>query len=59
MLRFFCPTARQPFDSGVFLDGDTYRRQRLNIISVSCPHCERGHRFLLADTEFRAEVIAA
>jgi hypothetical protein len=59
MLRFFCPTAQQPVDSGVFIDEDTYRRQRLNIIAVHCPHCDKRHRFLLADTEFRTEEIAA
>jgi len=53
MLRFFCPTARRYSDAGVFIDEDTYRRERLNIITVACPHWGRSHRFLLADTEFR------
>jgi hypothetical protein len=59
VLRFFCPTAQQHFDSGVLMDDATYARQRLNIIAVACPHCERQHRFLLADAEFRAEEYAA
>jgi hypothetical protein len=58
VFRFFCPTARQHFDSGVLMDAATYARQRLNIIVVVCPHCERRHRFLLADAEFHAEEIA-
>ena len=59
MLRFFCPTSQQHFDSGVLMDEDTYIRQRLSIIAVMCPCCERRHRYLLADSEFRAEEIAA
>ena len=34
MLRFFCPTARQEFDSGIILDHDTYQRNRLKIAAV-------------------------
>jgi hypothetical protein len=49
MLRFFCPTAETYFDSGVFIDEETLRRRRLDIIAVTCPLCERKHRFLLAD----------
>jgi hypothetical protein len=59
MLRFFCPTAQKYFDSGVIIDDATFVRQRLNIIAVACPHCERSHRFLLADAEPRAEEVAA
>jgi hypothetical protein len=59
MLRFFCPTSQQHFDSGVLIDEDTYTRYRLNIIAVMCPHCERRHRYLLADSELGAEEIAA
>jgi hypothetical protein len=59
MLKFFCPTALQHFDSGVIVDDVTFARQRLNIISVACPHCDRQHRFLLADAEWRVGDIAA
>ena len=59
MWRFFCPTAREKFDSGIFLDHETYQRNRLRIVSVGCTHCERTHRFLLADASFRAEEVAA
>jgi hypothetical protein len=59
MLRFFCPTAQQEFDSGIILDEQTYHRNRLKIVAVVCVHCERKHRFLLADASFRAEEVAA
>ncbi len=59
MLRFFCPTARQEFDSGIILDEQTYQRNRLKIVTVVCVHCERKHRFLLADSRFTAEEVAA
>jgi hypothetical protein len=59
MLRFFCPTAREEFDSGIFVDEETYQRNRLSIVSVTCLHCQRTHRFLLADAYFRAEEVAA
>jgi hypothetical protein len=59
MLRFFCPSAQKEFDSGIFMDKDTFARQRLNIVCAICPYCERTHRFLLADVEFRAEEVAA
>ena len=55
MLRFFCPTAREEFDSGIILDQQTYHRNRLNIVSVICVHCQRKHRFLIADASFRTE----
>jgi hypothetical protein len=59
MLRFFCPTAREEFDSGIILDQQTYQRNRLSIVSVLCVHCERKHRFLIADASFKAEEVAA
>lgn len=59
MLRFYCPTEGKQFDTGIHMDGETYARQRLRIIAVQCPHCERKHRFLVADAEFRAEEVAA
>jgi hypothetical protein len=59
MLRFFCPTAREEFDSGIILDQQTYQRNRLRIVSVICVHCPRKHRFLIADASFRAEEVAA
>jgi RNase P subunit RPR2 len=59
MLRFFCPTAREEFDSGIILDERTYQRNRLSIVSVNCMHCQRQHRFLMADARFTAEEVAA
>jgi hypothetical protein len=59
MLRFFCPTAREEFDSGIILDEQTYQRNRLSIVSMICVHCQRSHRFLLADARFTAEEVAA
>jgi hypothetical protein len=59
MLRFFCPTARQEFDSGIILDEETYQRNRLKIVAVECIHCERKHRFLIADSRFTAHEVAA
>jgi hypothetical protein len=59
MLRFFCPTARAEFESGIILDPETFQRNRLKIVVVVCVHCERKHRFLLADASFRAEEVAA
>ena len=52
MLRFFCPTDHNSFDAGVFMDAETYKRERMDIIRVTCPHCGREHRFLVADAEF-------
>jgi hypothetical protein len=59
MLRFFCPTAREEFDSGIILDEQTYQRNRLSIVSVNCILCLRNHRFLIADARFTAEEVAA
>jgi len=59
MLRFFCPTARAEFDSGIILDQETYRRNRLTIVAVMCAHCQREHRYLLADASVVAEDVAA
>ncbi len=59
MLRFLCPTVRKEFDSGIILDEQTYRWNRLSIVSVICVHCQRKHRFLIADANFRAEEVAA
>ena len=55
MLRYFCPTAGRHIDSGIIVDEDTYQRHRLRILEVSCSHCGKMHRFLMADTEFVAE----
>jgi hypothetical protein len=55
MLQFHCPTERKDFDSGIWLDPDTYRRKRLSIVAADCPHCGRKHRYLLADAQFTAE----
>ena len=51
MLKFFCATARKPFGCGIIMDAETYARQRLDIVTVQCPHCDRRHRFLVADAE--------
>lgn len=59
MLRFYCPSENKKFDTGIYMDGETYTRQRLRIIAVMCPHCERKHRFLVADAEFLTEEVAA
>jgi hypothetical protein len=59
MLRFFCPTARQEFDSGIIVDEETYQRNRLKIVAVTCVHCGRTHRFLLADAHLTLEEAAA
>ncbi|WP_068028332.1 hypothetical protein [Rhodoplanes sp. Z2-YC6860] len=48
-LQFSCPTAQQMIDSGMEMDEQTFRTARLRIVTVSCPHCDRKHRFLLAD----------
>lgn len=49
LLKFFCPTTRQSFDSGIWMDEETLHRQRLKIVSLDCPLCGRTHRFMLAD----------
>jgi len=51
MLKFFCATIGKPFDSGICMDAETYARERLNIVTVDCPHCKRTHRFLVADAQ--------
>jgi hypothetical protein len=55
MLRYFCATAGKSFDSGIIMDAETYLRERLKIIVVGCHHCQKRHRFLVADVEFQAE----
>jgi hypothetical protein len=59
-LHFFCPTYQQSFEPGFDVDDDTFRRHRLKIAHMTCPWCERTHRFLLADGRraFAAEEIA-
>ena len=47
--QFFCPRAQRTIDSGIEMDEQTFRTARLRIVNVSCPHCDQGHRFLLAD----------
>jgi hypothetical protein len=47
--RFVCPTHEREFDAGFEVDDDTFRRHRLKLVRISCPWCERTHRFLLAD----------
>lgn len=49
LLKFYCPTARDFFDSGIRIDKQTLQRERLSIVSLDCPHCGRAHRFMLAD----------
>jgi hypothetical protein len=55
MLKYFCPTAGRQVESGIIVDEDTYQRHRLRILAVNCSHCDKQHRFLMADTEFVAE----
>lgn len=59
MLRFICPTKNMKFETGIYMDRATYHRHRLHIVAAICPHCERKHRFLVADADFIAEEIAA
>jgi hypothetical protein len=55
-LHFYCPMHEREFEPGFDVDEDTFRRHRLKMVHVSCPWCERTHRFLLADG--RRKVIA-
>jgi hypothetical protein len=52
VLSFLCPTTRDYFDSGIRIDESSAAASRLKIVKVSCPHCRREHRFLLADGVF-------
>ncbi|MBB5051883.1 MULTISPECIES: hypothetical protein [Afipia] len=58
-LKFFCPTARQLFESGIWMDAETVNRQRLKLVSVDCPLCKRTHRFMLADARLDDEDVAS
>jgi hypothetical protein len=55
MLVFHCPTARENFTDDTVMDRESYLRQRMKIVAVTCPHCARVHRFLLADVELRTD----
>jgi hypothetical protein len=48
-VMFICPTYLQEVDAGIDIDDQTFRRSRLEIVRAQCPHCQRDHRFLLAD----------
>jgi hypothetical protein len=48
-IHFQCPTHRRDIDTGINVDDETFHRTRLNLVHIPCPHCDRMHRFLLAD----------
>ena len=50
-LHYFCPTYQQQIDTGIEVDDETFAKARLRIVRVLCAHCDRVHRFLLADAE--------
>jgi hypothetical protein len=49
-IRYFCPTHRKEIDPQIEVDKDTFMKTRLRIVRVFCPHCDRVHRFLMADS---------
>ena len=61
-LHFYCPTHDRDIASGMDLDEDTLRRNRLSLTHVPCPWCGKMHRFLLADATVdgrKSEVLKA
>ena len=50
-IHFYCPVVRRRVDTGIQMDQATFERTRLNIVHVRCPHCDRTHRFLMADSQ--------
>ena len=50
-IHFYCPNVRRRIDTGIQVDQITFERTRLNIVHVPCPHCDRIHRFLMADSQ--------
>jgi hypothetical protein len=48
-VSFICPTHLKEVEAGIEIDDQTFRQTRLKIVRIRCPHCEREHRFLLAD----------
>jgi hypothetical protein len=48
-LHFYCPTHQLDIDSGMNIEPSTLVRNKLKVVHVPCPHCDKTHRFLLAD----------
>ena len=53
-IHFYCPNVRRRIDTGIQVDQITFERTRLNIVHVPCPHCDRIHRFLMADLQIES-----
>ena len=49
-IHFYCPSHRRDIGTGIQVDSMTFQRTRLSVVQIICPHCERIHRYLMADS---------